>query len=1145
MCRRFQVRNYADRDSRKRSLRHSAEIYMSYIGGIAAIVFPTCADRLGERKQAVDRTTFPVGRRWMGAIVRLLRELCSASLNVVLFVMFAAAVLLNRPILLPEHIGDTFIAQVESVWPAMDLELGSIDLFVARGWRPSVSVSHMVVSDVAGREVVRLDDLTASLSMRSLLLGQVRPKRVWIGTAYAQVSGFVPGTVGSDPVSGAVSATDRVAGLLGSMDHWLTGTRLGALQGLEIGDLYLGSESQVTQGQVHMDTVQVTVRRTGDTVDLRGYLASSETRTGSGTLSLGFSVRSDGTGPEFDIAAQNVDLRGLASVFPTWEWTGAVQTPVAASISGTLRKDGRLAPLSGRFGLAPGHIWLGDAAIPLESASATFRYDPDLGLLNVDSLSIESPMLSVSGSSTAVAIVEFNDRSLVSLSGRVAVSDAVLAAGESHGRLVALHTLTGDFRLEPHPFHLVMENLRISGNGGEARLDGVAEILEDGQAYSVDIRVGRITPEHLMAFWPETWISGTRSWVAANVDGGVMRDIDAELRIMPGKPTEIAVGFRFEGSQVRFLRQMPPIQGAAGDVSLADGRFVVTATQGVIETEGYGRIDLAGTSFDIPDVTSSREPLAVVGLRVTGPIPAAISLLDREPLSLLRNSTLPVDMADGHSRVEGELRFPLAQSVQFGQVGFEFSGILTEVSSDVLLQGQTLGAERLSVIGDRFGITIEGKGTVGALPFEARWFQELGVKPLQPGIVSGKVEFSPEAAGTFGLELPSGMVSGTGLAEFEMRLDEAGAKVLNLTLDLAGIGLSLEALGWNKTPEEPGTFTATARLDPVPRVTWLSLEAGNLVLAGNLEMRPDGSGPAVVVFERIQVSDWIDVSGRVAGLGDGQGLDVVIAGGHLDLRRLPRTAAGSKGRMSLRMDTLTVSNGIRLHDMQGILEFTDGIRGKFSGKLNGTGAVNGSIRETDDGIRILAGSDEAGRILRGLRILRGAGDGGTLELALNSTSMREGRVKGTARIENLRVTDAPAIVALLNSVSLIGLINEMTGQGLHFSTVDARFEANRDGEVTVYEASAVGPSIGLSADGVVNTMTGAIDIAGVISPLYWINSVGRLFSRKGEGVVGFNYRLRGTISEMEVSVNPISGLLPGFLRGILRHRPPPTEKPED
>ena len=80
-------------------------------------------------------------------------------------------------------------------------------------------------------------------------------------------------------------------------------------------------------------------------------------------------------------------------------------------------------------------------------------------------------------------------------------------------------------------------------------------------------------------------------------------------------------------------------------------------------------------------------------------------------------------------------------------------------------------------------------------------------------------------------------------------------------------------------------------------------------------------------------------------------------------------------------------------------------------------------------------------------------------------------------------------------------------------------------------------------DGTLNVPTGEMDMRGVISPLYMLNSIGSVLTRKGEGMIGFSYRLTGNAKAPSVQVNPLSALAPGMFRDIFRGAPPVPEGP--
>jgi len=81
--------------------------------------------------------------------------------------------------------------------------------------------------------------------------------------------------------------------------------------------------------------------------------------------------------------------------------------------------------------------------------------------------------------------------------------------------------------------------------------------------------------------------------------------------------------------------------------------------------------------------------------------------------------------------------------------------------------------------------------------------------------------------------------------------------------------------------------------------------------------------------------------------------------------------------------------------------------------------------------------------------------------------------------------------------------------------------------------------LGISLDGIYSQAAQTMDFQGVVSPFYLINGIGSILTRPGEGLIGFNFNLRGPVDNPQVLVNPLSILTPGMFREIFR-RPVPT-----
>ncbi len=184
-------------------------------------------------------------------------------------------------------------------------------------------------------------------------------------------------------------------------------------------------------------------------------------------------------------------------------------------------------------------------------------------------------------------------------------------------------------------------------------------------------------------------------------------------------------------------------------------------------------------------------------------------------------------------------------------------------------------------------------------------------------------------------------------------------------------------------------------------------------------------------------------------------------------------------------------------------------------------------------MRIL--SDNGGGVLSDAGIFPNARDG-AFDLRLVPKG-GAGQYDGALSIQNVRLRNAPILAGLLDAVSVVGMIDQLQGPGIVFTTVESRFDIS-PGRIVVREGSAVGASLGISLDGVYETAAKRFDMQGVISPIYLLNGIGQIFTRRGEGLFGFSFRLTGSPGAPEVRVNPLSILTPGMFREIFRTAPP-------
>ena len=148
-------------------------------------------------------------------------------------------------------------------------------------------------------------------------------------------------------------------------------------------------------------------------------------------------------------------------------------------------------------------------------------------------------------------------------------------------------------------------------------------------------------------------------------------------------------------------------------------------------------------------------------------------------------------------------------------------------------------------------------------------------------------------------------------------------------------------------------------------------------------------------------------------------------------------------------------------------------------------------------------------------------------------------LSGTARLSGFRITDAPAVGRLLKAMTLYGAIDLLRGPGLGFAQAVVPFTYVQQ-VLTVDGARAYSASLGITAKGRIDLLARQADVTGTVVPAYFFNQlpglipvVGRLFSpEKGGGVFAAQYSVRGSLGDPKISVNALSALTPGFVRGI-------------
>ncbi len=1024
--------------------------------------------------------------------------------------------------------------------PGTALSLGGVELAVGGDFFPRFRLQDIRLIGGNGRSLLTLPEATVAFDPGALLSGKVRPSHVRLTGARLSVRRDVTGAIDLQlddrmPEAGARDASE----ILDAAEQVFSSPALSSLRVIEVEGLSLsltderaGRSWQVGDGRLVIENGQATL-----SAELGLTLLD-----GTDPAQVVLTLVSDKSAETARLSAKvsNIAATDLAAMAPPLAFLGFVDAPISGQLEARLDEGGRFAGLSGRLGLASGSLSPGQGARPVafDRAALSLGYDPATARIRLDGLTVESASLRLKATGHGDLLGPGGQRLAAgalpeSIEAQIAFEEVMVDPEGLFEAPVRFGKGALDLRLKLDPFRADIGQLALVEGTEHLLLSGSVSADAAGWIGALDLHLNRIETDRLLKVWPVSVVPRTREWFAANVGQGQLTDVQAALRLKPGTQPVFNLAYEFSDTDVRFVRTLPPILNASGHALLDNRSYVIALHQGhVIAPEG-GRIEADGTVFNIPDITQ-RPATAKVDLVTSASLTATLSLLDQEPFSFFSKAGQPFNLGDGRAELRATVIMPLKPKIPFEEVSFTVAGRIRDFISPALVPGRILSAPEVEVAVDTEGLRLSAAGRLDRMPVDLTYLQGFGPEQKGRARVNGTVMLSDAVLRDFGVELPAGSVRGEGPAAIDLALVKDRPPELTLTSNLSGIALRLDALGWSKAAGTRASLDLEATLSRNPVVERMTLKGPGLEARGKVTTR-DGGGLDKAVFDKVVAGDWLNAAVTLTGRGRKFAPDVAITGGTLDLRRMPEGGSGTGGPVQVRLDALRISDGIRLTGFRGEFGSRGGLNGSFVAGVNGAAEIRGMVGPVKGGTAVRITSENAGAVMAAAGIFD-KGRGGSLDLSLVPRGPK-GEYNGKATFERLRVQGAPALAELLSAISVVGLLEQMNGSGLAFNNGEVTFVMTPAG-VEITQGSAVGASLGISFAGLYLSGSGRIDLQGVISPIYLVNGVGQILTRRGEGLFGFNYRLTGTAEAPNVSVNPLSVLTPGMFREIFRQRPP-------
>ncbi|MFU1479181.1 DUF3971 domain-containing protein [Roseovarius sp. C7] len=733
--------------------------------------------------------------------------------------------LMGTPVAVPDWLRGKLVERLNRDAGPVRIDLGKVVVLVEDSWTPRLRLHDVRFSQRAtGTPIAALSRVGGVLALEPLLRGELRPKRVRLGGAHLALRRDEDGTI--DLALGGAGAV-AIADVVGAIDVALQAPALSLLEEVSAENVTVRYEDARAGRAWNVDGGRIGLTREGDAVRLRGDFSLLGARDYATNLELGFTSRLGESAAQLAILVEDMPADEIAGQSPALAWLGALEAPISGALRVAVDKVGGLGPLDASLHIGKGVLKPNETVKPVgfSSARAYFTYVPDQQTIRFTELSLDSKWGRLRAEGQAL-LVGAESGWPTELQAQIRMRDIVANPAGFYPEPIELDGVYAAMRLKLDPFELSLGELVLRDLGQRLVMRGTLSAVETGWDVVLDGEMDGLSYQRLVQLWPEAVKENTRRWVAENVTAGQLSDIQLALRAHPESEPDLHLNFAYSGLATRFVKGMPPIEEASGMASLAGDRFAIAADAGTVRAAQGGEIDIAGTSFIVPDVTIERGP-ALAKLRLESTITAALSLLDAEPLTLLQKAGQPVDLAQGRARLEGQLDFLLKKKLAPEDIVYAVRGSLHDVESDRLVENRVLRAETLEVSADPDGVAVSGRARLGEVPVTGSWHSAFGAEAGGKSHVTGQITLSQAFMDEFGIDLPPGSVGGEAQADLRLDLDKGAGGSFAITSDLRGLRLGLSQLSWTKPAATAGSLRIEGRLGTPPRIDVIALDAAD------------------------------------------------------------------------------------------------------------------------------------------------------------------------------------------------------------------------------------------------------------------------------------------------------------------------------
>jgi hypothetical protein len=683
--------------------------------------------------------------------------------------------------------------------------------------------------------------------------------------------------------------------------------------------------------------------------------------------------------------------------------------------------------------------------------------------------------------------------------------------------------------------------------------DTSIKIIKSGDTISISSIIPLIAHSLLMENWPENLASNARKWIKQNLSQGIIKNITLRLKIDDlSKIADYLVSFDLENYRLQTIDKIPtPLTNVNAKAKISDDKININIISGLITPDDGETVYVQEPTTLLFSQLNDDVQYLDIDLKLTGKTTAFIKTLQASRWQNLVTilDKITIDNQQGSDvKASLNMRLPLLNAVEMADITTDVQAMVANYGASFALSDDYLLALKPANQQDKLLVKLDSqKISLLADVIVDDNYATAKVKLSQP-IVANDTGMEIDASGTLALkQLTDNRINAT--VPFQASILQKGdntsfnisTKPTNVHVEalkpfywqgnLTKQRLVINAIGSIKKNSSKVNIDAaigneTLDIDIANHITIAKFNVGDNI--GHLQISPHGIAIDAKSLSFTNIADIIDAL-ATSGANSTQTTKLTSFDDNKDQKIITAT-----------ITSVYLNNG--------------------ANKIS-----NVAINTYDDYLKLTANSDESTLSLRYDRNKGYLDNGQKRKLTAKATNvgnfldqlglyskMRGGELtligdltinndieNGEVKVEDFSLVEAPVLARLLGVASLTSILDLLRSDGLHFSKLFIPFNYVQ-GVILTPDAKMAGASIGISTQGYIDINSEHLDMTGSFMPLNTINNaieaiplIGDILTWGGnESIIAMDYAVRGKFDNLNITVNPLSTLTPGFLRGI-------------